>query len=95
MKGLSWLFQLLTGVALVFFVVYHFVVTHIVGSLAYEDVLERLVSLKAFYVIFLLIVVFHAFNGLKVISEEYGLRWSKVFYIAMVVAIAYGLYNLF
>ncbi|WP_457548511.1 succinate dehydrogenase [Archaeoglobus sp.] len=95
MRGLSWLFQLLTGLVLVFFVVYHFIVTHIAGSLAYEDVLKRIVSLKAFYIIFLLIVAFHAFNGLKVISEEYGFKWSKVFYVAMVVAIAYGLYNLF
>ncbi len=95
MKGLSWLFQLLTGIALVFFVVYHFVVTHIAGSLAYEEVLKRIVSLKIFYIVFLPIVAFHAFNGLKVISEEYGFKWSRVFYIAMIVAIAYGLYNLF
>ncbi|ADB58883.1 hypothetical protein [Archaeoglobus profundus] len=95
MKGLSWLLQLLTGIALVLFVTYHFVVTHITGSLAYEEVLQRLMSLKVFYVIFLLIVVFHAFNGLKVISEEYGFKWSRIFYVVMVVAVAYGLYSLF
>ncbi len=95
MKGISWLLQLLTGIALVFFVCYHFLVTHITGSLAYEDVLVRLNEMKVFYVVFLLVVVFHAFNGLKVVSEEYRFKWNKVFYVIMIVAVAYGLYNLF
>jgi len=95
MKGLSWLFQLLTGIALVFFVAYHFIVTHITGSLEYADVVVRLNTLKVFYAVFLPLVAFHAFNGLKVIAEEYGFKWAKVFYIPLILAVIYGFYVLF
>ena len=92
MKGLSWLFQLLTGIALVGFVGYHFIATHIAGSMEYGEVLKRFNELKPFYVVFLVVVAYHAFNGLKIIAIELGKKGvSKMFYVLFAVAVLYGL----
>ena len=95
MKGMAWLMQLLTGLALVFLVAYHFLITHIFGSLKLEDVVARFHELKAFYAVLLIVVAFHAFNGVSVIVEELGWkRFAKVFYAVMIVVIAYGMFLL-
>ncbi len=96
MKGLGWLMQLLTGLALTFLVTYHFLITHIFGSLQLNEVVARFHELKAFYAVLVLVVVFHAFNGLKIITIELGKKsLSNLFYVAMVLATAYGLFLLF
>jgi len=91
-KGLGWLMQLLTGLALTFLVAYHFLITHIFGSLQLNEVVARFHELKAFYAVLLVVVTFHAFNGLSVIAEEIGRgRLAKAFYVVMAVVMAYGL----
>ncbi len=95
MKGLAWLMQLLTGLALTILVAYHFLITHIFGSLQLEDVVARFHELREFYTILLIVVAFHAFNGLSVIVEELGWRkFTRIFYAIMVGVVAYGLFLL-
>jgi len=95
MKGLSWLLQLLTGLCLAFLVSYHFIVTHVVGGLQVEDVIRRFHEFKLFYAVFVVIVTYHAFNGLKIIAIEYGLRrLGNVFYVLLLLALMYGLFLL-
>ena len=95
MKGLSWLMQLLTGLALIFLVSYHFIVTHITGSLEMDEVIVRFHELRLFYAVLLIIVAYHAFNGLRVIAVEYGLKkLGNAFYVLLLIVIVYGLFLL-
>jgi succinate dehydrogenase hydrophobic anchor subunit len=61
-----------------------------------KDVLTRFYELRMFYVILLVVVAYHAFNGLRIITVELGrMRLSNVFYVVMILAVAYGLFLLF
>jgi len=61
-----------------------------------KDVLTRFYELRMFYVILLVVVAYHAFNGLRIITIELGRRrLSNVFYVVMILAVAYGLFLLF
>jgi len=96
----AWLLQALTGIAMVFLVTLHFFLTHSAHNLlSYESVVERLSSFdyKLFYALLLVVVSFHAFNGLRavILDTEGGMKRKRlvntlVFAIAIVV-VAYGL----
>ena len=95
MNGIRWLLQMLTGIALVGFLGYHLVVTHITGGLEYEEVMKRFDELKLFYAVFVIMVVYHAFNGLKIIAKEYvGEKVGILFDFLLIIALAYGLFLL-
>jgi len=59
-----------------------------VGDLQIE-VVRRFHELKLFYVVFVMIMTYHAFNGLKMIAIEYGLRLGNLFYVLLIFAMVY------
>ncbi len=63
-------------------------VTRMVGDLQIE-VVRRFHELKLFYVVFVMIMTYHAFNGLKMIAIEYGLRLGNLFYVLLIFAMVY------
>ena len=71
----EWLFQRVTGVALVIMLGVHFVIMHYMGSgpVTYEKVAPRLASgaYKAWELMFLALAGWHAMNGLKLIIDDY------------------------
>lgn len=76
MKGaLGWLFQRVTGVLLVAGLAVHFIVMHYSGGeqTSYEAVAQRLANpfWKAFDIAFLVSAVYHGFNGLWGMADEY------------------------
>ncbi len=96
MKGIAWFLQIITGALLFVFLGYHFVVTHITGTLEMKEALLRFSKLRGFYILLLLLASYHGFNGLAVIAEEYGKKGLKlIFYLLFLVVFAYGFYLLF
>ncbi|MET1124609.1 MAG: succinate dehydrogenase [Archaeoglobaceae archaeon] len=99
LEPLAWLLQILTGIAMVFLVTFHFLTTHAVeGALEYEKVAERFVVYSPIYVALLLVVVFHAFNGLRAILLDTSF-WAKrkratdvISLLLMLLAISAGAY---
>ncbi len=76
MKGvLGWLFQRVTGVVLVAGLAIHFIMMHYAGTgqTSYEAVARRLTNpfWKAFDLAFLGAVIYHGFNGLWGMADEY------------------------
>lgn len=104
LEPVAWLLQVATGLLMIFLVTFHFLVTHIEKeALSFEKVAERFSYYKAFYVLLLLVVVFHAFNGLRAIllDTNFGMNRRKfvnsLALFLMIVAIFAGFYiiNLF
>jgi len=103
-EPLAWLLQAVTGLLMVILITVHFFVTHSAHDLlSYESVVERLSGFgyRLFYALLLLVVSFHAFNGLRaiILDTESGMKRKRlvnvsVFLIAL-VAVAYGLFLLF
>jgi succinate dehydrogenase / fumarate reductase membrane anchor subunit len=103
-EPLAWLFQVITGILMVFLITVHFLVTHSAHNLlSYESVVERLSRLdyRLFYALLLLVVSFHAFNGLRavILDIEGGMRRKRLVNalvsVFAVVVIAYGLFLIF
>ncbi len=71
----SWLLHRITGVILVFGLLYHFILMHFMGhnNYSYEAVMARLSDpwWKVFNIIFLLAAVYHGFYGLNGLVTEY------------------------
>lgn len=92
----AWLMQVTTGILMVFLVTYHFLVTHTVhGALRFESVAERFPELSLFYGVLLVVVCFHAFNGLRAILLDMNLNRSAVnalTAILTIVSIGVGIY---
>ncbi len=103
-EPLAWLLQAITGILMVFLITVHFFVTHSAHDLlSYESVVERLSDFgyKLFYASLLLVVSFHAFNGVRavILDTETGMKRKRfvnasVCLIAL-VTVAYGLFLLF
>lgn len=82
----DWYFQRVSGIALVIGLFVHFAVLHFLTEppLTYEKVMARLSSpaWKAFDIVFLLLAVYHAMNGFKIIIDDYvhvsSTRWLLI-----------------
>lgn len=99
-EPLAWLLQAITGILMVFMITTHFFVTHSAHNLlSYESVVERLARLdyKIFYASLLIVVSFHAFNGLRavILDTEGGMRRKNLVNASIsllaLIAILYGL----
>ncbi|MEM1579262.1 MAG: succinate dehydrogenase [Archaeoglobaceae archaeon] len=102
-EPLAWLFQVITGAAMVFLITVHFLSTHTAHqSLSYESVVSRLKSMdyKIFYALLLIFVSFHAFNGLRaiILDTEKGMRKKRavnaITFSLAIAAICYGIFLL-
>lgn len=98
-EPLAWLFQAITGIAMVFLVTIHFLTTHLEHELlSYESAVSRLGTFeyKVFYFFLLLFVTFHAFNGLRaiILDTEGGMKRRRVVNAAIsaaaILALCYG-----
>lgn len=104
MEPVAWLLQMITGILMALLVAIHFYVTHLVSheSLRYHEVVERLSlpEYRVMYGILLLIVSFHAFNGLRAIALDTGggMRGrgaiNLLTMLMFLVAFLYGIYIL-
>ncbi|MFN3384478.1 MAG: succinate dehydrogenase [Archaeoglobaceae archaeon] len=97
----AWIFQAITGIAMVFLITAHFLTTHANHEmLSYESAVSRLESFeyKVFYFFLLLFVTFHAFNGLRaiILDTEGGMRRKKALNaIISVIALVVFFYGIF
>ena len=82
MKGrfssLIWYLQRFTGILLLIGLAVHFWVLHFAnktGEYIYKDVAERLSSpsWKAFYIVFLVVVIYHAMVGVRMVAFDFRL----------------------
>jgi len=71
----AWLFQRVSGVALVVILFLHFILIHFLtdGAITYEKVAWRLSSpyYKAWELLFLTLGLIHAMNGVKLVIDDY------------------------
>jgi succinate dehydrogenase hydrophobic membrane anchor protein len=71
----AWLFQRVSGAALVVILFAHFILIHYMsdGAITYEKVAWRLASpyYKAWELIFLLLGLYHSMNGIKLVVDDY------------------------
>lgn len=71
----QWLFQRVSGVALVILLGLHFLIIHYWswGPVSYDKVAPRLISpyYKAWEILFLALAVYHAMNGVKLVIDDY------------------------
>lgn len=71
----AWLFQRVSGIALVVILLLHFVLVHYVGDgpVSYDKVAWRLASpyYKAWEMLFLVLGLYHAMNGIKLVIDDY------------------------
>ncbi len=99
LEPVAWIMQILTGSLMVGFVAYHFYVTHMVGheALSYGNVISRLGELAPFYVILILLVTFHAFNGVRaiILDTNFGARNRRVVNaVTLSLFVLFALYGL-
>lgn len=70
-----WLLHRITGVILLFGLLYHFAFMHFLGTenYSYESAMDRLSNpyWKAFNIIFLISVIYHGFYGINGLVTEY------------------------
>ncbi len=99
LEPIAFIFQLFSGILLAVFVASHIYITHLnEEALKYESVVERLSNstIKVIYFLFLVIVCFHAFNGLRAIllDTNFGKRNARMVnllcLIISIVSILYG-----
>jgi len=100
LEPVGWILQMLTGLLLLGFVVFHLYITHMISehALEYNMVIERLSdpAIKAFYWIFLVSASFHGFNGLRaiVLDTNFGGRRERLInnltMVLFVLAVVYG-----
>ncbi len=105
LEPVAWLLQMLTGLLMILLVTAHFYLTHMTShdALRYAEVVERVSQpeFKVLYAVLLLVVSFHAFNGLRAIllDTTAGMRRrgavSAFTTLAFIAAFLYGIYLLF
>lgn len=105
MEPIAWLLQMLTGLLMILLVTVHFYVTHMVShdALSYSEVVSRVEKpeFQMLYALLLLVVSFHAFNGLRAIllDTSGGMRKkgavTAITMLGFVAAFGYGIYLLF
>ncbi|MCS7121149.1 MAG: succinate dehydrogenase [Archaeoglobaceae archaeon] len=102
LEPIAWLLQVSTGLLMIFLVTFHFLITHThEEALKFEEVVKRFEVYKAFYILLLLAVVFHAFNGLRAILLDtnfgvYRKRLVNSFVtIVAILALLSGLYIIY
>lgn len=98
--GFEWLFQRVTGVALVVILAVHFIVLHYTtgGPVTYDAVAPRLANpyYKALQMLFLVLGLYHAMNGLKLLIDDYihapGWRafWTGLNWVAALAFFIFG-----
>ncbi len=96
-KGaLLWFFQRITGIYLFVMLLVHFFVMHFSGKeLTYENVAPRLSSplWKAADLLFLIFALYHGFNGLWSIIDDYvKSRSLRLFLMAIVITLVVVLF---
>lgn len=72
----EWLFQRVSGVALVVLLGLHFILIHYTGEagpVTYDKVAPRLAEplYKAWELLFLVLALYHAMNGVKLVIDDY------------------------
>lgn len=71
----SWFFQRISGIILVILLLFHFGIMHYIGSgeTTYKTVMQRLANplFKTLDITFLLLALYHGFNGLITIINDY------------------------
>lgn len=105
MEPIAWILQMLTGLIMILLVTLHFYVTHMTSheALRYAEVISRVTQpeFRAMYAVLLLVVSFHAFNGLRAIllDTTAGMESRKtvntLITLGFLLAFVYGLYLLF
>ncbi|AKG91887.1 succinate dehydrogenase, cytochrome b556 subunit [Geoglobus ahangari] len=100
LEPFGWIFQMITGLLLFAFVIFHLYITHLTShdALEYAKVVERLSNpaIKAFYWLFLASASFHAFNGLRAIllDTDFGGRNERAVnamtMLLFLIAVVYG-----
>lgn len=88
--ALRWLLQRVTGIALVLFLLAHFVVTHYYpgGDVTYQKVALRLADpyWKLFNLSFLVLALYHGVNGAWTILEDYlKTGWHRVTLLGIIL----------
>lgn len=91
---IQWLFQVITGVFLIFFVGVHLYLAHINGGSPislFDAVLNNMQNpwWMAFYIAFDWIVVYHALNGVKGILYDMGIKGSTKKWVAYTLIAVY------
>lgn len=74
--AIHWLLQRVTGICLVVLIAVHTVIAHYTvpqGGLSYEWVASRMAYplWKLFYLLFLLLCIYHGLNGIWMITQDY------------------------
>ncbi|MGC9123318.1 MAG: hypothetical protein ACP5IB_04500 [Thermoplasmata archaeon] len=100
---LAWLLQLITAIFMVFFLGVHLWIMHVEGSieLTIQAILQRIQNpwWKAFYIGFLLVVVYHSLNGLRGIIFDVGIKRKSlingILWVIAIISIIYGIYLLY
>lgn len=92
-----WLLHRITGVLLIFFLVFHIAYFHLFdGSFSATEIKSRLNSIvwKGYYLLFLFSVIYHGTYGIVLILKEYlsKYRWLNVSYIVLVIVVFYLAY---
>jgi succinate dehydrogenase / fumarate reductase membrane anchor subunit len=89
--GMLWLFQRLSGFALVFILLVHFFLLHFTvegHSLTFEQIYKRLTtpSWKTLDLIFLYLALFHGLNGVWMVLTDYFHKgWIKVTAFCLII----------
>lgn len=104
MEPVMWILQMSTGLAMIALVSTHFYVTHMIShdALEYSAVIERVSSTeyRLLYGVLLLIVSFHAFNGLRaiILDTNAGMKVKNAINVLttlmFLTAFFYGIYLL-
>lgn len=91
-NSLVWYLQRFSGIILLIGLAVHFWVLHFAnksGEYLYKDVAERLSnpSWKVFYIVFLVVVIYHAMVGLRMVVFDFRIPNSlkKLFSLGLVV----------
>lgn len=99
LEPIAWFLQIVTGLLMIFLVTFHFVITHTEEeALSFEKVAERFNYYKTFYILLLIVVVFHAFNGLRAILLDTNFGMNRRRFVnslslfLMILAISTGFY---
>lgn len=88
-----WLLQRLSGLLLAIFLAFHIVTLHFlrqreIDVLSVAERFRDITMIKLFYVMFLIVVVFHAFNGVRGIVMDHTLEASRIRLMRAIVWIA-------
>ncbi len=105
LEPVAWLFQVVSGLILAALIAIHLYATHYAApdALAYDNVVERFrdAGFRAMYIILLLAVTFHAFNGVRaiILDTDFGARNTRAINLTLmllfVAAFVYGLFLMF